>query len=130
MVSPVGTGRGLGQSYQLVVIKAYYPSGYVALWLGLSQAPAKAWLPQSSASKPGQLPAADGMIRALKAPGMCGGAVLRCPRPTPRWIPRSLPFPLVMKYSCQQSRTSLGRLPVSSLRLAQAFKEQDAFPTL
>lgn len=53
------------------------------------------------------------------------------PRPPPPALhPPSRFFSSVIKYSCQQSRPSLGRLPVSSFCFVQAFKEQGAFPTL
>lgn len=83
MVSPVGTGRGLGQSYQLVVIKVYYPSGYLAFWLGLSQAAAKAWLPHSSASNPGAAASSRWNDQDSKGPGDMwrGHAALPLPHP-------------------------------------------------
>lgn len=85
------------------------------------------YCPSLRQASSGKLPPASGITRALTSPELSGGAMLPCPHSTLCWNPHSLPFPLVMKYSCQQSRSSLGRLPASSLRLAQAFKERELF---
>lgn len=92
--SPVGTGRGLGQSYQLVVIKVYFPSGYLALWLGLSQAPAKAWMPHSSASKPGAAASSRWNDQGSKGPGDMWRGRAALPSPHPALDSSQPAFPL------------------------------------
>lgn len=52
------------------------------------------------------------------------------PTPTPAFKSSKPLFSSAIKYSCQQSGLSLGRLHASSLCFAQAFKEQDAFSTV
>lgn len=89
----------------------------------------------------GQL--AESRRGALQGPGVWGGRLPWASQPGPSegaTLPPTQPgtessrplffSPSVIKYSCQQSRPSLGRLPVSSFCFAQAFKEQDAFPSL
>lgn len=71
------------------------------------------------------------LFSCREAKGRSGRGGGRPSTPTPVFK-SSMPifFSSVIKYSCQQSRPSLGRLHVSGLGFAQAFKEQDAFPTL
>ena len=95
----------------------------------------------SSAGKPGA-PCREPERGSAKPQGLGRAATLGVPvwplgggHPAPDHHPALNPpghffFPSVIKYSCQQSRPSLGRLLVSSFCFAQAFKEQDAFPWL
>lgn len=152
-----GEGRGqfgfglYGKGQPLGLLAAYtgrlVGDGAAGQKLGEGLRPHPSWTrPFPWVLRPCHAPQPPGLLRDHQAPLFCSPAGKpraapeeekgaprhpALPPPTPVFK-SSMPifFSSVIKYSCQQSRPSLGRLHVSGLGFAQAFKEQDAFPTL